>query len=476
VSVARYNPDLIVAIDGTPVATSAAGDPGLLAVDKLSLDWGRERLWEHATAGQCSLSLLDAAGVYGPHTGASLMGRALTLSYQVPGVLDPRVFFRGRITEVDAIPRGTHPYTGANRGLRLDLSVASKLAQAAIVLTPPNWARSQEALFTRWSALRDLFVPGVLAGTIFPVATATQLAARTYDAVSALDAMRAICDATTDRSIYNPHTDKLELVPLRINIDQPAYGYTVPGRDPVNTDGVVLRPAGQSTPMLDAGEFSGTGKLLRGSDAWVTGDVLTYYPGGNSSGTPSSQATTYQSGEEAALGPNRITIDTDLVAFADVQTFEIRWANALANEARRWRPDLITHETRRVGGLTLGQIPLLLDGMEHNSYVFRGRQPVGAEQHRPDLPDHRRRHRLRRRVVVPVGPAGRRRVLLRRPGARQHRRDAEHRGQPDRPVGLEHRHLDRARAARGRPGRRDLLRRPEVLEHPLHRMRKEAVR
>jgi hypothetical protein len=375
VSVARYNPDLIVAIDGTPVATSAAGDPGLLAVDKLSLDWGRERLWEHATAGQCSLSLLDAAGVYGPHTGASLMGRALTLSYQVPGVLDPRVFFRGRITEVDAIPRGTHPYTGANRGLRLDLSVASKLAQAAIVLTPPNWARSQEALFTRWSALRDLFVPGVLAGTIFPVATATQLAARTYDAVSALDAMRAICDATTDRSIYNPHTDKLELVPLRINIDQPAYGYTVPGRDPVNTDGVVLRPAGQSTPMLDAGEFSGTGKLLRGSDAWVTGDVLTYYPGGNSSGTPSSQATTYQSGEEAALGPNRITIDTDLVAFADVQTFEIRWANALANEARRWRPDLITHETRRVGGLTLGQIPLLLDGMEHNSYVFVAGSP-----------------------------------------------------------------------------------------------------
>lgn len=375
--VTRYNPRCLVTVDGQLIATGGTG--GLLAVDKLSVRWGRSRVWDHQESAQATFSLLDAAAVYGAHTGPTLLNKTVLLSYDVPGVLAERVFFRGKVTDVTVTVLPPDPATGANRGIRLDCTAVSVVTTVASVRTGAV-SYGTELFNTRWSRLRNFIWPSLVSSAPYNTAASDAygntlnwgnqpLAARTYDNVPVIDALRELLDHTADRMVYDPHTNALGYSARKV-IDSSA-GFALLTADAANDTGRVLKlPGNTAVPMLRGGEFT-SGGLQRSTETTLTAVQATRYT--DSTGATASDGTLLTIDAAAdATSPNRMVVGTDYYQGASSSLTAIIWTAVMQQEAKRWIPEPVTHLTRRSGGMTVDLVPLLLSGAEPAGFVYLG--------------------------------------------------------------------------------------------------------
>lgn len=374
----RYNPRLIVRLDGQTIATAddPAAPPALLAVGSLSATWGRSRVWEHQSPGPARFSLIDRAFTYGPHNGPTLMEKAVTFSYDIPGVLAERTFFRGVVSDVKAtvLP----PRNGENQGIRLDLAADSVVTNLASVTTG-EVAYASETFIFRYSRLRNLIWPSIVSSAPYDTNAADvfgnvlnwsnrNLAARTYSNQSVLAALQELLDHTGDRQTYDPHTNALGYARRKVIDDAAGYAVLAAG-DPGQL--VLKAPGHLSVPMLDGGEFSG-GQLARSTETGITALHASRWTDATGA-TEADGGTVYVDQAQDTLAPNRMNVRTDWYSGTDsAQTISI-WNGMIGNEGRRWIPDPITHQTKSMGGLTLDQVPLLLGGAEPAGYLYLSR-------------------------------------------------------------------------------------------------------
>jgi hypothetical protein len=386
----RYNPRLIVRMGGLVIATAddPAAPPPFLAIDKLSVPWGRDRVWEHQQPGQATFSIIDRAFYYGPHNGPALQGQAVTFSYDIPGVLAERIFFRGTVSadiKATVLPPGRN---GENRGLRLDLTALSVPTSLASVTTGEQVYAAETFIF-RYSRLRNLIWPSLVSSAPYDTTAADvfgntlnwsnrNLAARTYSNERVLSALQELLDHTGDRQTYDPHTNALGFARRKV-IDDPAGYAVLTAGDPGEL--VLKVPGHLGVPMLDGGEFTG-GQLVRSIETNLTALHASRWT--DSTGATEADGTTVYVDQAAdALAPNRMNIRTDWYSGTDsAQTLAI-WSGMIGNEAKRWIPDPLTHQTQRVGGLTLDQVPLLLNGAEPAGYVYLSRTDWARAQIAP---------------------------------------------------------------------------------------------
>lgn len=369
----RYNPGCVLTVDGITVAASAAAPGPLLAVEEVVIPWGRARLWEHQDAAQATFVLIDRTGAYGPNNGVQLLRRPVTCAWSVPGTTV--VNFRGRITDVDLQVLPPDPVTGEFAGNRLEITAASTLTDLAGVRTL-NPLAGQTFGFRWTSALKPLIAPSLVADAVYPAASQPMfLAARSGAGEGVLDLLRGLLDCADQapRMIYDPAANTLGYVQRRV------YGtasVATLAADAVNSPdgGLLLRAAGSTLPALDAGEFTGSGRLGRSMQNWVTA-VEVNHPTDNTGSTRSTAGIYDTSDADAVTGPNRMTLTTDAYTGADWAAMASTWLSMMTNEGRRWHPEPLTHQTRRLGGLTLGTAHLLLDGVEKPGAVYLNGSP-----------------------------------------------------------------------------------------------------
>lgn len=379
----RYNPRLLVRLNGTLVATAdpVGARADLLAVDKASVSWGRSRVWDHQQSASASLSLIDRLFTYGVQNGPSLLNVPLTLGYDVPGVLTERTFFRGAVAEYTATVLPPDPKTGANRGMRIDVSANSVMSNAANAKTGVVSYPAGEFFGIRWGKLENFLVPALLADTVYWTDAAKSwwnrpLVARTYNNENALDAQRQLLDMTGDRQVYDPHTNVASFSHRR-RIDD-TRGYAVPVSE-AGAGGLVLKvPGTESAPTLDASEFTG-GKLTKNTEGRITSIAVTQYAD-SSGATQVSGGKVYTDTVGETTAPTPMTVATDWYQSADSAATLDEWLGVMSREAKYWRPEPITHQTQRVGGIPLAWIPYLLNGAELPGAVYFARSDWARAQ------------------------------------------------------------------------------------------------
>lgn len=372
----RYNPRLLVRINGQLVATAdpVGGLAPLVAVADVAVTWGRARVWEHQNSAQATLSLIDRLFTYGPHLGNQLANAPITLAYDVPGVLAERTFFRGNITDYNGIVLPPDPRTGESRGMRLDISAASIMTALANVKTGVFAQTGNMIMGIRWGNLENFIAPGFVADTVYDVTNTTEswwnrpLVARTYNDESVVSAQRQLLDMMGDQQVYDPHANVLTFATRRRIED--ARGYGVPIVD-AQAGGLVLRvPGGEAVPTLDAAEFSG-GKLAKSTEARVTSIRVTGYT--DSTGATTTTGAAVITDPLDSVAPVPLTIASDWFQAADRSVTLTRWNGLMAREAKSWRPEPITHQTQRLGGIPAEAIPILLNGTDYSGVVYFGR-------------------------------------------------------------------------------------------------------
>jgi hypothetical protein len=369
----RWNPACVLSVDGSPVATSAAAPGALLAVDEVTAPWGRDRLWNHQDTAQATFTLIDRTGAYGPNGGVALLRKPVTCAWSANG--QTRVFFRGRITDVTLTVRDPDPVTGNFGGNLLEVTAASTLTEVAGVRTvSPLVAAS---MGVRWNShLRSLIMPSIVANANFPpVSQSMPLAARTGKGEGVLELLRGLLDGADQapRMIYDPDSNWITYIQRRVYAQSSSAALRA---DPVNSPdgGLLLGAPGSALPSLDAGEFHGSGRLVRSMENWISGVEVTHAT--DSTGSDTATAQLY-SGDvaETVSGVNRMSLATDAYNSADWSGMASTWLSMMFNEGRRWHPDPLTHATRALGGLTWDVLRLCLDGVEKPGAVHVNGSP-----------------------------------------------------------------------------------------------------
>jgi hypothetical protein len=73
------------------------------------------------------------------------------------------------------------------------------------------------------------------------------------------------------------------------------------------------------------------------------------------------------------IAPIPFTIATDWYVGTDTSNTLNRWNGVIAREAKSWRPEPITHQTKLMGGIPLDVIPVLLNGNDYDGVIYFGR-------------------------------------------------------------------------------------------------------
>jgi len=368
----RWNPACLLTVDGVAVAPSKDTPGALLGVDSVSFPWGRDRLWEHQDPAQATFSVIDRTGAYGPNGGKNLTRKPVTCAWSANGVT--RVNFRGRITDVDLTVLEPDPLTGEPGGNLLEITAASTLTDVATVRTIAPLAAATFGY--RWTSQLKALLAGQVADAFYPAASQGMfLAARTGAGEGVLDLMRGLLDCADQapRMIYDPDANTLGYVQRRIYANAGIAGLVA---DPVNSPdgGLLLHAPGSALPSLDAGEFTGSGRLGRSMENWITAVELTHAT--DNTGSASSTAGIYDTSDaDAVTGPNRMQLSTDAYVGADWSAMASTWLSMMISEGRRWHPEPITHCTEELGGLTWDVLRLCLDGVEKPGMVHVNSAP-----------------------------------------------------------------------------------------------------
>jgi hypothetical protein len=384
---ASVDPDPIVTLSGTDLSTTADG-PGPIALDALSVSWGREAAMDQPGAATATVRLFDPTGVWA--TGRELIGQPLLLSWTAtyPGETSPRrkAFFRGRVTAAKLSRRSvSNTATGGTvTGTEVELGASSLLTDLAnrvpFEAWPDETLEARRARVATWASgpvasvtVRDYWKPPHVA----PVAAADQ--------PSVLDSLLGLYDsAGPDRMVYDPDAQTVDWLNRR------NYGNTGLGQ-------LWWKVAGEGTAMEGRGAYATVRTTTANADNKATNrhhldGAFLEAAEGLLSKDISSRVTRVEVAHKDSGAAFAARVETALVAGTDEGSQGVRairhdsqvtWndyalhaaqdlAGMAGAEAAGWSTGSLTYRADLAGGFEYFDqfAEILLSGMEANSPVF----------------------------------------------------------------------------------------------------------
>jgi hypothetical protein len=395
--VTRLEPAAYLTVDGVDVARSAAGTlaldrllGGLLALDGLSVTWGRQEALDQQEPATASLELFDPTRSW--HRSAQRIGAPVTLRWQVTsgGVTSSRVFFRGRVSRLN--PR-VATLAGV-RGTRIALELTSLVSDLGNIVPPIAWPWENFGVVTTTpnpigSRKARVSAAVVAAGISGGVTTRTDwdnFPAHSFPVdqqVSVAEHVQLLYDSLVDRMNYSPNANafsgvgtrdyttrrtlgRLASDPVGSASDRAGQGVYATARTIANVPGY---GPGLYLDGRETGYPEGAG-IVRDAGSAIT-RVRVQYMAATGGFPPTETATVNErivaGSNETLTGIRTVTVDSLIETSAQYP----RWETVVKNDVSSWQLEPITYDTGATGGFEdLAQVLALLSGEESNLLVF----------------------------------------------------------------------------------------------------------
>jgi hypothetical protein len=382
----------VVSLSGADIA-SGAGGPGPIALDDLSVTWGRGELMDQPTpaTAQVSLFLPDRAWA----AGRELIGQPLNLAFTAvkPGAGPVRqVFFRGRVTSAQLSRRSVLNTDGSTTdGALLELGASSVLTDLANRVPFEDWP--EETLDARRAR-----IAGWTAGVTSSVTVRTDwngahvLPVAAADQTSILDSLTGLFDSCgPDRMSYFPDDQRIYFmarreINTRSHSTQLWWNVTGDGTARDNT-GAYIRSRAVTAGMyanslaglpqyLDAAAVEYDGKLAKEITSRITRVEISHK---DSLSTPTAFAQRVETAlvpgtNEAAQGVRSIRHESQVCWNNYAQTCASDLASMASREGAGWATGSVVYRADLAGGFeSFDQVSLLLTGAETPPVVFLAR-------------------------------------------------------------------------------------------------------
>lgn len=324
-------------IGGAAVAIGQTAD--LLAVDALSITWGRASLLEQPTPARASVVLLDRTAGRTMATRTDLIGQRVLVGWSGSDGSAGAVgaSFEGRVTDVEVEPAAVRNSAGLMvRAARVTLSCSSLEVDLANYEQAEGTAWPAETVAARRQRLDALMPAGLFTtGNAEPLAGDTWMDAYGAAAVDVsgktlLDLVRQLNDSTARPTIFNPGGG-LGAVRRRV-WTAPAVPFTT-RLEPVAELGG--RYALTSSPIVGARRIAGHrlapgGGVHREQSSAITRVQINYVAAGTSTtyslAVPGAPA-------ESVIGRRTLSIDSCLADAAGAAQLAAEWASIVQLEA-----------------------------------------------------------------------------------------------------------------------------------------------
>lgn len=347
----------------------AGGRPALVAVNSLSLSWGRGTVLEQTTPARARVTVLDTSPGRVFACRRDLIGQVMRLGWSAPGSTGTN--FRGRITDM-TMDRYESP-DGSRVGIAVTLDASSIEVDAANYLQQAAGALWPAESFTARLAriVSHLPVGLVTAAEVHPGwATYTAAQIDVFD-VDLLSLLRRLFDSTARPLIYDPGADKFTYG-LRRFIAAGAAGGDVLHSAMLALAGgkwaATCSPVGGS--WLDARRFGYDGSIVADVASRLTRVQVGYLDVAAGYASATSEVQLATSPGEETTGRRALTVDTMHANAAGAADCAAEWASLALSEAALPRLEPVTFATARTPFADAAEVALLLAGVESSTWRF----------------------------------------------------------------------------------------------------------
>lgn len=357
-----------VTVAGSTITASAPGAlPSLVAVDSLSVTWGRSSLLDHPTPARASLTVLDTSAGR-TFAASALVGQLVVIGWS--GADGPTgVTFRGRVTDV-AVRRYT-ARDGSVTGTLVELDASSVEVDLANYVVPDASAVWPAETFTaRLARIVALLPAGLLTGaTLHPnwtAYTAGQLDASGSDVLSLL---RRLYDSTARPLVYDPAANALTYGRRRFVAAGAAGGNQLFSAALVRQSSGLF--AADASPVsgswLDAHDLGYAGGAASGLQQMVTRVEVGWI---NGTATATAALAVFQGLDESVLGRRVLSVDSMHGGSVGATDCGTEWASLVSGEGAMRRMDPLTYSTARTPFRDAATRAALLAGSELATWWF----------------------------------------------------------------------------------------------------------
>lgn len=336
-----------VTVAGQTIAAAAPGGlPPLVAVDALSVTWGRASLLEQPTPARAALTVLDTSPGR-PFARSSLVGQPVVIGWTGSDG-SSGVSFRGRITDAPV-----RRYVSAGQtvsGAVVELTCSSlevDLANYKVPAASAVWPA--ETFAARLARILALLPAGLLVGaTLHPNWTGYSAGQLDASGADVLALLRKLYDSTARALVYDPAANAFTYAPRHFIAAGAAGGSNfITGRLARQSSGLWAADAA-AVPMggswLDATELGYDGEAARNVEQMVTQVDLQWL---NGAASATSSLPVVQGIDEGTLGRRTLSVDTMHATAAGAADCLAEWASLVYSEGSVPRLEPVTYATAR---------------------------------------------------------------------------------------------------------------------------------
>lgn len=379
-------------VDGQSIDVADPAAP-VVAIDSLSIPWGRSSILGQTTPATAALKILDRSPGATLARRTDLKGRPVLAGWST-STGQTGTNFRGRITDIDVTP-----WSGG--GFLVALACSSKEVDAANYTAPEGTAWPAETFSARLARIVGLLPAGLFAGGVtMPTRTdvgITDPADPTKDlgdypampatvgGRTALELLRELWASLSPLPlIYDPATDGLTFVASRRHAYNPTVGAAVGGRLVPGGAGYIVAPILSTGVPLDAQLLPYAGALSQPLETSVTRVEVNYTPSGGQAAT--TAAGTALAAQEATIGRRTMSVQTIHSDAGNAAQLANLWASTCDVEGVLPRLSAFGYDSDRAGGFaSAAAAGVLLAGRETTAELFVARSWLPSLGRRPLL-------------------------------------------------------------------------------------------
>lgn len=384
-----------LSVAGVPIATGpvAGAAPDVVAIDKLGVTWGRKTLLDSPTPSTSSLTVRDVSPRATFARRTDLKGAAVVVGWSTG--TDAGTSFRGRVTDVEVLPRGA-----GRPGFTVRLVCSSKEVDAANYTAPEGTAWPAETASVRLGRIRDLMPFGLYAGGIeLPNRAAVGLVdvadpGLDFDGypvgpadVGGKDALSLLRELWRSLSpaplIYDPAADSLAFIRSRTHQYDQNAGGTLVGRLVAVNGKLRVQPYAALQTTLDAALVPLTGPLAQRLESTLTRVEVKWWDTAAAKQATASYAIVTAAAELAA-GRRVLSVDSILADSALAAQLAGQWSRLASQAGEPTLAEPMLYRSARAGGFADDTAAgILLAGRERPAEIYVGRSWVTRVGQRP---------------------------------------------------------------------------------------------
>lgn len=332
-----------VTINGTDVPTRV-DDRGYVALEGLTITWGRSSLLDDVTPAQLSMTIYDSSGEWvqsQPFLGLEIITGVTYIDKA--GALKSFRNFRGRIVEAEVEEYVRTDRDGVDlHGYMIHITAVDKLAELGnLFLSNQSWP--SENAGARRSRLEGS-LSGVVSGLGGPYTTGVTYCSKSFDQKSMLELVREFFGSTAQFMNYDPDTNRVE------SVDRLEYGGeglrlgeidNRPGTYGLELD-AALGSVNRADYVLDAGSLIPRSGIRRTIESTIT-EIKYEYPSDAANSSRSTFTSTTNLPSESVYGKRTFAASSEVID--NVASFTTAW-NILVRAAQGWSPPDVEWDTR----------------------------------------------------------------------------------------------------------------------------------